>query len=371
MMEACPGCGSCQGLYTANTMACCTEAMGMSLAGCATALAGFARKERIAYASGERILALVKKNVTARRIITRAAIENAITVDMALGGSTNTALHIPAIAHEAGIEIDLELFDAIARRTPHITDLLPAGEYFMEDLEYAGGIPAVMKRLLGKIRDNPTVTGPSTRAIARAAHIANEEVIRPLDKAYHKEGGIAVLKGNLAPDGCVVKQSGVDATMMRFTGKAMVFDDESRAMTAIMTGTVKAGRVVVVRYCGPKGGPGMPEMLSPTSALVGMGLTQKVALLTDGRFSGGTQGLCLGHISPEAAEGGAIALVRNGDTITIDIPRRRLDVAVSAAELKARRRKWKKPPPRITTGYLARYAKLVTSASTGAVFKID
>jgi len=370
-MEACPGCGSCQGLYTANTMACVTEAMGMSLAGCASALAAFAKKERIAYLSGERILTLVKRNVTARKIMTRAAVENAITVDMALGGSTNTALHIPAIAHEAGIDIDIELIDRIARRTPHITDLLPAGEYFMEDLEYAGGIPAVMKRLIAKLKDNPTVTGPSIKAIARSAEIANEKVIRPLDKAYHKQGGIAVLKGNLAPDGSVIKQSAVERSMMKFTGRAIVFDGETPAMKAILSGKVKPGMVVVVRYCGPKGGPGMPEMLSPTSAIVGMGLARKVALLTDGRFSGGTQGLCLGHISPEAAEGGPIALVKNGDVITIDIPKRRLDVKLDAAQLQARRRKWRRPAPRIKTGYLARYAKLVTSASTGAVFKSD
>jgi dihydroxy-acid dehydratase len=370
-MEACPGCGACQGLYTANTMACVTEAMGMSLAGSASALAGFAKKTRLAYESGERIMTLVRKNVTARNIMTRNAFENAITVDMALGGSTNTALHIPAIAHEADIDIDLRLFDRISRRTPHITDLLPAGEYFMEDLESAGGIPAVLKRLLGRLKDNPTVTGPSIKTIARSAEIMNEDVVRPLDRPYHREGGIAVLKGNLAPDGSVVKQTGVEKSMMRFTGRAIVFDGESAAMKAILAGSVKPGMVAVVRYCGPKGGPGMPEMLSPTSAIVGMGLARKVALLTDGRFSGGTQGLCVGHISPEAAEGGPIALVKDGDRITVDIPNRRLDVHLTNEELDARRKKWKKPAPRIKTGYLARYARLVTSASTGAVFRTD
>lgn len=367
--EACPGCGSCQGLYTANTMACVTEAMGMSLVGCATALAGFAKKERLAYESGERIVELVRKDVTARKIITRNAVENAITVDMALGGSTNTALHIPAIAHEALIDINVDLFDRIARRTPHIAELRPAGKHFMEDLEYAGGIPAVLKRLVGKLKDNPTVTGPSIRRIARSAEIMNEDVIRPLARAYHKQGGIAVLRGNLAPDGSVVKQTAVEKGMMKFAGKAVVFDGEAAAMRSILAGRVKPGMVAVVRYCGPKGGPGMPEMLSPTSAIAGMGLSDKVALLTDGRFSGGTRGPCIGHISPEAAEGGPIGLVKNGDVITIDIPKRTLSVKLSDEELAARRKKWRPRPPKIRTGYLARYAHLVTSASTGAVFK--
>jgi dihydroxy-acid dehydratase len=368
-MEACPGCGSCQGLYTANTMACVTETMGMSLAGSATALAGFAKKDRIAFESGERIVELVKKNVTARKIITRAAVENGIMIDMALGGSTNTALHIPAIAHEAGIDIDVALFDEIARRTPHITDLRPGGEYFMEDLEYAGGIPGVLKRLAAKLKDNPTVTGPSIVEIAKAAEITNEDVIRPLSKAYHKQGGIAVLKGNLAPDGSVIKQSAVSEKMMTFTGKAVCFDGEDAAMRAILDGQVKPGMVVVVRYCGPKGGPGMPEMLSPTSAIVGMGLAQDVALLTDGRFSGGTRGPCVGHISPEAAEGGPIALVADGDIIEINIPKRTLTLRISGEEMADRAKAWKKPAPRIKTGYLRRYAALVTSASTGAVFR--
>jgi len=368
-MEACPGCGSCQGLYTANTMACVTEAMGMSLAGCASALAGFAKKERLAYDTGERVVALVKKNVTSRRIINRKSIENAITVDMALGGSTNTALHIPAIAHEAGCDVDIDLFDQIARRTPHIADLRPAGGYFMEDLEYAGGIPAVLRRLLGKLKDNPTVNGRSIKAIARGAEIMNAEVIRPLAKAYHRQGGIAVLRGNLAPDGSVIKQSAVDASVMRFTGKAKVFDGETPAMKAILAGKVKKGMVLVVRYCGPKGGPGMPEMLSPTSAIVGMGLSHDVALITDGRFSGGTRGPCVGHVSPEAAEGGPIGLLKDGDRITIDIPKRRIEVKLSKTEFDRRARLWKPRKPRIRTGYLARYAQLVTSASTGAVFR--
>ncbi|GAH69788.1 unnamed protein product, partial [marine sediment metagenome] len=267
-------------------------------------------------------------------------------------------------------DIDVNLFDRIARKTPHITDLRPGGDYFMEDLEYAGGIPAVLRRLLGKLKDNPTVTGPTIKQIARSAEIMDGNVIRSVAKAYHREGGIAVLKGNLAPDGSVVKQSAVQKGMMKFTGKAIVFDGEAKAMKAILAGKVKPGMVCVVRYCGPKGGPGMPEMLSPTSAIVGMGLSQKVALLTDGRFSGGTRGPCIGHISPEAAEGGTIGLVKDGDLIEIDIPKRTLNVKLSDDELNARRKKWRPRKPSITTGYLARYASLVTSASTGAVFKI-
>ena len=369
-MEACPNCGSCQGVYTANTMACVTEAMGMSLVGCATGLAGFAKKERLAFESGERIVELVRRHITPRQIITRSGIENGITIDMALGGSTNSALHIPAIAHEAGVDIQLDLFDRIARRTPHITNIRPGGDYFMEDLEYAGGVPAVLRRLLGKLKDNPTVSGPSIKTIARKAEIMNDDVIRPLKRAYHKQGGIAVLRGNLAPDGSVVKQSAVQKKMMKFTGKAICFDGELKAMKSILARKVKPGMVCVVRYCGPKGGPGMPEMLSPTSAIAGMGLSDTVAMLTDGRFSGGTRGPCIGHISPEAAEGGAIGLVKDGDLIEIDIPKRTLNVKVSDDELAARKKKWRPRKPKIRTGWLARYAHLVTSAATGAVFKI-
>ena len=369
-MQACPNCGACQGVYTANTMACVTEAMGMSLAGCGTGLAGFAKKEHLAYESGERIVQLVRKGITTRRIVTRNAVENGITVYMAIGGSTNAALHIPAIAHEAGIDVDLDLFDRISRRTPHITNIRPGGDHFMEDLEYAGGIPAVLKRLLGKLKDNPTVTGPSIKTIARAAEIMDDDVIRPLKRAYHPEGGLAVLRGNLAPDGCVVKQTAVEKKSMTFTGKAICFDGETKAMKSILAGKVKSGMVCVVRYCGPKGGPGMPEMLSPTSAIAGMGLSDAVAMLTDGRFSGGTRGPCIGHISPEAAEGGPIGLVKDGDVITIDIPKRKLDVKLTDAELDARRKRWRPRAPHIRTGYLARYAHLVTSASTGAVFKL-
>ncbi|MFH0731389.1 MAG: dihydroxy-acid dehydratase [Candidatus Omnitrophota bacterium] len=366
---ACPGAGSCQGLYTANTMACVSEAMGMSLPGCATALANFSKKTRIAKDSGERIVELVKKNITARKIMTKNSIHNAVLMDMALGGSTNTMLHIPAIAHEAGIEISLDEMDKISRNTPHITNIQPAGDYMMEDLEYAGGVPGCLNRLIGKLKDNMTVSGLSIKHIAKSAIIYNDDVIRPLAKAYHKTGGIAVLKGNLAPDGCVVKQSAVGSSMMSFSGKAKCFDSEETAMKAIMDGKIKKGTVIVIRYEGPKGGPGMREMLSPTSAIVGMGLSSSVALITDGRFSGGTQGPCIGHISPEAAAGGPIAVIKDNDYIRIDIPKRKIELKIAKAELDARLKKLKPAKPKITSGCLARYAKLVQSASTGAVYK--
>ncbi len=366
--EACPGAGACQGLYTANTMACVTEALGMSLPGCATALAVSAKKRRIAYESGRRVVELVKQEITPKKIMTRVSFEHAILVDMALGGSTNTVLHIPAIANEAGIQLSLELFDQLSRRTPHITHLLPAGDYFMEDLDAAGGVPAVLSRLSGLLRPNPTVSGADITEIAAEASVLDEEVIRTLERAYHPEGGIAVLKGNLAPDGAVVKQSAVKEQALKFTGRARVFDSEDQAMQAILGGRITSGEVVVIRYEGPKGGPGMREMLAPTSALIGMGLGDVVALITDGRFSGGTKGPCIGHISPEAAEGGLIALVAEGDTISIDIPQRKLELKVPEVDLELRRQSWQPPEPKIKTGYLARYAKLVTSASTGAVF---
>jgi dihydroxy-acid dehydratase len=367
--NACPGAGACQGLYTANTMACVSEAIGMAMPGGATALASSANRERIAYVSGERIVELVKKDITPKKIMTVKAFENAMRVDMALGGSTNTVLHMTAIAHELGIKVPLEMYDRISRDTPHISDILPSGKYFMEDLEFAGGIPAVMKRLRSKLNDHMTVSGKTIFEIADAARIDDEEVIRPLDRPYHKEGGIAVLKGNIAPDGAVVKQTAVQEKIKRFTGKAKVFNSEEDSMRAILAGKIKAGDCVVIRYEGPKGGPGMREMLSPTATIVGMGLADKVALITDGRFSGGTQGPCLGHISPEAAEGGPIAAIRDGDIIEIDIPGRKLELKVSKPELAKRMKKIKAQKPKITTGYLARYAKLVTSASTGAVMK--
>jgi len=366
---ACPGPGSCQGMYTANTMSCVTESLGMSLSGSATALAVSAEKRRIAFESGKRVVSLVKEGLTPRKIMTKNAFENAIRVDMALGGSTNTTLHIPAIAHDAGIDVTLEMFDAISRQTPHICSMIPGGRHYLEDLDAAGGIPGVLSRFTSVLKDSPTVSGKSIVKIAKAARVKNSDVIRPLDKAYHKEGGIAVLSGNLAPDGSVVKQTAVSDKMQLFEGTAVVFESEEDAMAAILAGKIKSGHVVVIRYEGPKGGPGMREMLSPTSAITGMGLSDSVALLTDGRFSGGTQGPCIGHISPEAAEGGPIAIVQNGDKILLDIHNRKLELKLSDQEIKKRLAAWKPRQPKIKSGWLARYAKVVTSANTGAVVK--
>ncbi|MBU0881661.1 MAG: dihydroxy-acid dehydratase [Candidatus Omnitrophica bacterium] len=368
-MCACPGAGACQGLYTANSMACVTEALGMSVPGCATALAVSAKKDRIAQESGERIVNLVRRNILPRTICRREAFENAIKVDMALGGSTNTVLHIIAIAKEFGMEITLDMFDKISRSTPHITNILPGGEHFMEDLESAGGIPAIMKRMKNQLNDVMTASGKLISQIANEAQILDEDVIRDYKGAYHKEGGIAVLKGNLAPEGAVVKQTAVSDAMMKFKGRARVFDSEETAMQAIMAGKIKSGDCVVIRYEGPKGGPGMREMLSPTAAIVGMGLADSVALITDGRFSGGTQGPCIGHLSPEAQEGGPIAIVQEGDEIIIDIPARKIELNIDAPEMKARLAKWRLPEPKEREGYLARYAKAVGSASEGAVLK--
>ncbi|RJQ50422.1 MAG: dihydroxy-acid dehydratase [Nitrospiraceae bacterium] len=368
-MCACPGAGSCQGMYTANTMACVTESLGMSLPGCATALAVSAQKRRIAFHSGSRVVELVKKNITPRKIMTLNAFENAIRVDLALGGSTNTALHIPAIAYEAKVPLSLELFDELSKKTPHIANMLPGGAHYLEDLEYAGGIPAVLKRLKYGLNNTATVSGRKIFDIADRAEISDEEVIRPLQKAHHKEGGIAVLRGNIAPDGAVVKQTAVSKEMMQFRGKAKVFNSEEAGMKAILAGKIKPGDVVVIRYEGPKGGPGMREMLSPTAAIAGMGLSESVALITDGRFSGGTRGPCIGHVSPEAMEGGPIAIVKDGDTVEIDIRKRTLNVLLSEKEIKDRLKTFKPIKPKITRGWLARYASHVTSASTGAIMK--
>jgi len=368
---ACPGAGSCQGLYTANTMACVTEALGMSLPGCATALAVSAEKERIAYRSGMRVVDLVREDVASRKIMTRRAFENAIVIDMALGGSTNTCLHIPAIAREAGVEVKLDLFDEISRRVPHITDLRPGGEHFMEDLDFAGGIPAVMKQLGTSIKDAPTVSGQKARQIAAKAAVADDDIIRDKKNAYHAEGGVAVLRGNLAPDGSVIKQSALSDDLKKFAGPAHVFDSEEKAMRAIMGRKIRPGSVIVVRYEGPRGGPGMREMLSPTSAIMGLGLGDQVALITDGRFSGGTRGPCVGHVSPEAMAGGPIGLLKNGDVIVIDVEKRTLRAKLTKAELKRRATQWRPPRPKVREGYLARYARLVTSAATGAVVVAD
>ena len=370
-MCACPGQGSCQGLYTANTMACVTEAMGMSLVGCATALAGMAKKQRIGYESGVRIVQLIKKGINSRKIMNRKSIENAIKIDMALGGSTNTVLHIPAIAHEAGVKLPLEVFDEISKNTPHITKLEPSGDHLMEDLEYAGGIPAVMSVLKDSLNDVMTVSGLTIRQIAESATVENPDVIRNFETAYSKQGGLAILRGSLAKGGSVVKQGAVKPDMMKFTGTAKVYDGEEIAMKAILNDEVKPGDVVVIRYEGPKGGPGMREMLLPTATIVGKGLSDSVALITDGRFSGGTRGPCIGHVSPEAMEGGLIAIVQDGDKISIDIPNRRLDLLVSDEEIKNRLSKWTPPEPKIKTGYLSRYGKLVKSAGTGAILSSD
>jgi len=374
-LAACPGSGACSGMYTANTTACLIEAMGMAYTGCATALADSAKKKRIAYLSGERVVALVNQNITPRKIMTQAAFENAIVVDMALSGSTNTVLHLPAIANEAGIKLKLERFDEISRKTPQLVKLEPAGDYFMEDLEYAGGIPAVMSVIRNKLKNNITVTGRSIMELIKEAVVYDNDIIRPLSKPYGKEGGIAILKSsekwNLAPEGCVVKQSAVSEKMMKFTGKARVFDSEEDAMKSILENNIKKGDVVVIRYEGPRGGPGMREMLGPTSALVGMGMGESVALITDGRFSGGTRGPCIGHISPEAALGGTIGLIEDGDEIWINIPERRIGIKLNENDIEIRRLRQKKHHKKINSGWLARYSMLVQSASTGAILSKD
>lgn len=368
-MCACPGSGSCQGLYTANTMACLTEAMGMSLSGCAASLVALAKKERIAFESGRKIVALAQRDIRPRSIMNKNGFYNAIVVDMALGGSTNTVLHLLAIANEAGVELPLSLFDEISRKTPNICSLEPAGNFYMEDLEYAGGIPAVLKRLKKRLKNNHTVNLKSIYSLCDEAEIMDSQVIRPLDSPYHKEGGIAILYGNLAPQGAVVKQAAVSKEMKVFQGRAVCFDSEERAIDAILEGRIKKGDCIVIRYEGPAGGPGMREMLSPTSAIVGMGLENSVALLTDGRFSGGTRGPCIGHISPEAHTGGPIAAICGGDIIKIDIPKRTLDIALSERELRQRLSKWHPPAQKAKSGYLARYAKMVSSADKGAILK--
>ncbi|MCD6460257.1 dihydroxy-acid dehydratase [bacterium] len=367
--RTCPGAGSCQGLYTANTMACVTETLGLSLPGCGACLAVVSEKVRIAHQSGIRVVDLVRENILPRDILTMKAFENAIAMDMALGGSTNTALHIPAIAYEAGIDLPLELFDKISRKTPHITNIRPGGEYFMEDFYWAGGVPASLKQLKSLINtDCMTLNGKTIGQIADEAVVYNDEVIRTINNPFHKLGGIAVLTGNLAPDKCVIKQSAVNEKMRVFKGKARVFNSEEEAMKVILNADIQPDSVVVIRYEGPKGGPGMREMLSPTASIVGMGLGDSVALITDGRFSGGTRGPCIGHISPEAMEGGTIAIVEDGDEILIDLNKRKLELLVDEKVLAERKQKWTPPTPKINHGYLARYAKLVSSAAKGAVF---
>lgn len=368
--SACPGCGSCSGLFTANTMNCMTEVLGLGLPGNGTVPAAyFGARRMLAKQAGSVILDMVKKDIKPRDIMTLEAFENAIAVDMAIGGSTNTVLHLPAIAHEAGVELPLSLFDEISKKAAYITKLSPGGTYHMQDLGEAGGISAVMKELtkLNLIHtDAVTVTGTVGERIA-GAKITRPEVIHTVENAYMNKGGIAILTGNLAPDGSVVKESAVDPELSVYEGTAKCYDSEEAAIEAIIGGEIKEGHVVVIRYEGPKGGPGMREMLNPTAVITGMGL--KVALLTDGRFSGASRGACIGHISPEAMEGGPIALIKDGDKISIDIPQRKIELCVTDEELVARKAVWKQPEPKVKTGYLSRYARLVTSANTGAVMK--
>jgi dihydroxy-acid dehydratase len=369
---ACPGCGSCAGMFTANSMNCLSEALGMALPGNGTIPAVHAARYRLAKVAGEKIMELVTRQILPRDIATLSAFKNAIAVDMALGCSTNTVLHVPAIAREAEIDLSLDLFNEISIRTPHLCSMSPAGPHHLEDLDAAGGVPAVMKELLdaGLVSAEPlSVTAGTVADNLAAVKVLDENVIRPISRAYHKQGGIAILRGNLAPDGGVVKQSGVDPQMLVNEGRARVFEAEEEATRAILDGQIKAGDIVVIRYEGPRGGPGMREMLTPTSAIAGMGLDKEVALLTDGRFSGGTRGAAIGHISPEAAEGGPIALVQEGDRIKIDIPGKTLTLLVEEAELARRRQAWQPPAPKIKHGYLSRYSRMVSSGSQGAVCK--
>lgn len=368
--NACPSCGSCSGMYTANSMNCLCEAIGMALPGNGTIPGVYSARLRLAKKAGRQVMEMVRRNIRPRDIMTEAAFRNAETVDMALGCSTNTMLHLPAIAHEAGITIDLNMSNEISSRTPNLCHLAPAGDTFMEDLEQAGGVSAVMKELADAgLLDTSlmTVTGKTVAENIQNARNLDENIIRPLSRPYSVTGGIAVLFGNLAPDGCVVKQSAVAASMMVHEGPARVFDSEDDAIAAIYDRKIVPGDVVVIRYEGPRGGPGMREMLNPTSAIVGMGLGESVALITDGRFSGATRGASIGHVSPEAAAGGNIALVKEGDLIAINIPEHTITLKVSDEELNARREQWVCPEPKIKTGYLARYAKMVSSADKGAV----
>lgn len=368
--QACPSCGSCAGLFTANTMNSLTEVLGMGLPGNGTIPAAYTGARRLlAKRAGAVVMELIKNDVKPRDIMTRKAFENAITVDMGVGGSSNTVLHLTAIAHEVGIELPAPLFDEISRRTPYLTKLSPAGKHHMQDLNEAGGLSAVMKELSRKgliHLDALTVTGTVGERI-KNAKIVRSDVIRTVDDPYRKQGGLAILHGNLAPDYAVVKASAVAEDMLVYKGTARCFSSEEAGVNAIMSGKIKDGDVVVIRYEGPKGGPGMQEMLNPTAVITGMGL--KVALITDGRFSGASQGACIGHVSPEAMAGGPIALIEDGDIISIDIPNRSLRLEVSDEELAKRKAAWKQPEPKIKTGYLARYAKLTTSASTGAVLQ--
>lgn len=371
-MNSCPGCGSCSGLFTANSMNCLTEALGMGLPYNGTALCDTGERIRMAKTAGVKIMEMVTNDLKPRDILTDDAFKNAMTVDMAMAGSTNTVLHLPAIAHEAGLKLNLDDFDNTSKGTPYIAKLSPSGVHHMQDLHQAGGIPALMNELTKKdliIKDVPTVTGYTIGENIANTPVVDYDIIMPIDKPYRDQGGLAILKGNLAPDGAVVKESAVAPEMLKHTGPAVVFNSEDEATTAITNKEIKAGDVVVIRYEGPKGGPGMREMLGPTSTIAGMGLDKDVALLTDGRFSGASRGASIGHISPEALNDGPISLIKTGDIIEIDIPGRTLNMKVSDEELEARKKDLVHPEPRIKTGYLARYARLVTSANTGAVLE--
>jgi len=366
---ACPTCGSCAGMFTANSMNCLSEALGLALPGNGTIPAVYSDRIRLAKETGKKIVELVRKNLTPKKLINKNSFLNAIAVDMALGCSTNTVLHLLAIAHEAGVDLSLKDFDEVSKKTPVLAKLIPAGPHSVPDLHHAGGIPAVMKEL-SKLNlidlSAKTVSGLTVGEIIKKAEVRNREVIRPVEDPYYKEGGIAVLYGTLAPKGAVVKTSAVVPQMLRHSGPARVFNSEEEAYSAILSGKIKPGDVVVIRYEGPKGGPGMREMLSPTSAIAGMGLSESVALVTDGRFSGGTRGACVGHVSPEAQEGGPIALVEDGDIIEIDIPARRIDLKVPEEVLAERRKRWK-PPRKKISGILKKYQTLVSSSDRGAI----
>jgi dihydroxy-acid dehydratase len=357
---ACPGCGSCNGMFTANSMACITEALGMSMPYCATALANGALKQRIAKETGKKIVELITKDIKPSQIMTQNAFDNAVAVDMALGGSTNTVLHLSAIAKEAGAKLNLATYDEIGRKVPHLCSMVPSGIFDMEDLGNAGGLPALINELKPFMHfDSLTVTGKTVGENVAKAKVVNAEVIRPLSNPVHKEGGIAILRGNLAPQGAVVKMAAVSPKMMKHQGPARVYDSEKQAEEAMKRQEVKAGDVVVIRYEGPRGGPGMPEMLIPTATIAGMGLSESVALITDGRFSGATRGPCVGHVAPEAFDGGPIAALKNGDIITVDIPNRVLKVELSDKELKERLSTWTPRKPKISKGYLARYTPVL------------
>ncbi len=371
--NACPTCGSCSGMYTANSMNCLTEAIGMGLQGNGTIPAVYSQRIKLAKHAGMKVMELLKKNIRPRDILTKEAFMNALTVDMALGCSTNTMLHLPAIAHEAGVEINLDIANEISAKTPNLCHLAPAGHHYMEELNEAGGIYAVMNELAqaGLLNiDLITATGKTVGENIKGCENKNPEIIRPIDDPYMKTGGIAVLRGNIAPDSCVVKRSAVVPEMMVHEGPARVFDCEEDAIDAIKSGKIVEGDVVVIRYEGPKGGPGMREMLNPTSAIAGMGLGSSVALITDGRFSGASRGASIGHVSPEAAVGGTIALIEEGDIIAIDIPANTINVKVSDEEMAKRKEAWTPKEPKVKTGYLARYASMVTSADKGAILQI-